>query len=124
MTIGEVSKKFDISIDTLRYYEKVGLIGPIKKSKGIREFDENDTRHIEFVKCMRDADMPINALVRYMKLFGNGDSTLNERRDILADQREFVKKQISNLQWSFEKLNYKIDLYDKQILEDNLKGKK
>ena len=63
MTIKEVGKMFDLSNDTLRYYEKVGLIGPIKKNKsGIRDYDEFDLKRIEFVKCMRGADLPIEVL--------------------------------------------------------------
>lgn len=123
MTIGEVSGKFNISADTLRYYEKVRLIGPIKKnSSGIRNFEENDLRQIEFVKCMRGAGVPVEALVRYMELFEKGDSTLKERRQILVEQREFVEKQISEFKNSFERLNHKIELYDKQILENKLNG--
>ena len=68
ITIKEVSEKFSLSKDTLRFYEKKGLIGPVKKtSGGIRNYDEEDLARIEFIKCMRAAEIPIDALKKYMK---------------------------------------------------------
>ncbi len=123
MTIGEVSKSYGISIDTLRYYEKVGLIGPIPKNKsGIRDFNEESLRQVEFVKCMRGANLPIEALTRYMQLFKQGESTLEQRRQILVKQKEIVLKQIEELKRAKEKLDAKITLYDNQLLEKKLKG--
>lgn len=122
MTIGDVSKKYDISIDAIRYYEKEGLIGPIKKNnRGIREFSENDLNQLEFIKCLRTANLPINALVEYMKLFKKGDETIKERRQILVNQKEKVLQQLQDLQKAYDKLNYKIELYDNQLLETKLK---
>lgn len=123
MTIGEVSKSYGISTDTLRYYEKVGLIGPIPKNKsGIRDFNEESLRQVEFVKCMRSANLPIEALTRYMQLFKQGESTLEQRRQILVKQTEIVLKQIEELKRAKEKLDAKISLYDNQLLEKKLKG--
>lgn len=122
MTIGEVSKKLDISTDTLRYYEKIGLIGPISKTKsGIRDYDDISIRQIEFVKCMRSADLPIEELIRYMKLFEEGDKTLKERKQILVEQREHVLGQIEKLKIVKKRLDYKLELYDEQLLEQRLK---
>ncbi len=79
MTIKEVASKFSLTNDTLRYYEKVGLIGPIKKNKsGIRDYQEEDLRRIEFIKCMRSAGIPIEILKKYVDLYDLGDSTKNE----------------------------------------------
>lgn len=123
MTIGEVSRKYGLSVDTLRYYEKVGLIGPISKNRsGIRDYEQANIRQIEFVKCMRSANLPIEALTRYMQLYEEGDSTLEERRKILVEQKENVIKKMEELEKAKEKLIYKIDLYDKQLLEKKLKG--
>lgn len=122
MTIGEVSKKLDISTDTLRYYEKIGLIGPIPKTKsGIRDYDDISIRQVEFVKCMRSADLPLQELIKYMQLFKQGDKTLKERKQILLEQRENVIEQIEKLKIVKEKLDYKLKLYDEQLLEQRLK---
>ena len=81
MTISEVSKKYDISTDTLRYYERVGMIPPVKRTAGgIRDYDEESFRWIEFAKCMRSAGLPIEALVEYVALFRQGESTFDARR--------------------------------------------
>lgn len=70
MTIAEVSKKYKITQDTIRYYEKIGLIPHVPRSKsGIRDFDENSCNWIEFIKCMRSAGLSIDVLTQYISLF-------------------------------------------------------
>lgn len=123
MTIKEVANKFDLTNDTLRYYEKVGLIGPINKSdSGIRNYNESDLKRIEFVKCMRSADLPIDVLVKYIKLYELGDTTLKERKELLEHQREILNEKIIEMQRAYERLNYKIDLYDRNMLDDKIGG--
>ena len=76
MTIAEVSRTYDLSADTLRYYERIGLIPPVHRSAGgIREYDEEDCRWVEFIKCMRGAGLPIESLVEYVALFQQGEVT-------------------------------------------------
>ena len=88
MTITEVSKKYDISADTIRYYEKIGLIPPINRNKnGIRNFTEEDCKWIEFAKCMRNAGLSIDALSQYLVLFQKGNDTIKERKQLLIEQR-------------------------------------
>lgn len=124
LKINEVSKKCNLSQDTLRYYERVGLIGPIKKSKsGIREYSQIDINRIEFVKCMRGADMPIDILVKYMKLYDIGDSTIEERKNLLLAQRENLENKMKDMKKAYDKLNYKIELYNRQELEMGLNKK-
>lgn len=70
MTIKEVSKKFGISPDTLRYYERIGLIPKVRRNRrGIRDYIEEDGKWIEFIKCMRDTGIEIEALLEYVILF-------------------------------------------------------
>lgn len=69
MKIAEVSEKHGLSADTLRYYERVGLIPPVTRSKsGIRDYGEQDIRRVEFIKCMRSAGLPIEVLIDYVAL--------------------------------------------------------
>ena len=122
MTIGEVSRKYNITEDTLRYYEKVGLIDAVPKNKsGIRDYGEAAINQVEFVKCMRCANIPIEALKRYMDLYKKGDKTINERRNILLEQKENVEAQIHELEAAKKRLEYKIEIYDKRLLERKLK---
>ena len=123
MTIGEVSKEYNLSQDTLRYYEKIGLIFNVKRNKsGIRDYSEENIKQIEFIKCMRGANLPIEALIRYTKLYSEGDSRLEERKEILVEQRNHIIKQIEELNKAKERLDYKIKIHDEKI-EKNKKLK-
>ena len=88
MKIAEVSERFNISSDTLRYYEKVGLLNPVKRVHGIREYSEEDLNRIHFVKCMRQAGLSIESILVYLELYRQGDSTLIDRLEILLNERE------------------------------------
>ncbi len=120
MTISEVSKKYNLTQDTLRYYEKIGILSNVPRNKsGIRNYDENSCRRIEFVKCMRDAGVEIEALLEYMQLFEKGKSTAKRRKEILEEQREKLLEKQKNITVSLERLDYKIELYN-----DIVSGKK
>lgn len=87
MTIKEVSQKYNISQDTLRYYERVGLIPTVARtSGGIRNYTENDLGWVENAICMRNAGVPIEALIEYVKLYQEGDETFEARRQLLQEQ--------------------------------------
>lgn len=114
ITIQEVANDFDLTKDTLRYYEKEGLIGPVKKNKsGIREYTENDLSRIEFIKCMRSAGLSISVLKEYIKLYDEGENTRDLRIKLLEKERITLKKKIEDMQKAYEKLNHKIDYYKK-----------
>lgn len=86
MTIAEVSKIYELSNDTLRYYERIGLLPPIKRTKsGIRDYQESDCKWIEFIKCMRNAGLPIEVLIEYVALYQQGDQTAGARMDLLIE---------------------------------------
>ena len=69
MKIAEVSERYSISSDTLRYYERIGLIQPVNRSaNGIRDYNEIDLRRVEFIKCMRSAGLSIEVLIEYVGL--------------------------------------------------------
>ena len=118
MTISEVSKKYEISTDTLRYYERIGLIPKVGKNKsGNRDFTETDCNWVEFIKCMRGAGISIESLIDYVKLFQEGDSTIKARKQILVEEYEILSEKIKNLQEVQERLKLKIEFYNKNILE-------
>jgi len=93
MTIAEVSKKFGLSQDTLRYYERIGLLPCVNRNKsGIRDYSEEDCKWIEFIKCMRNAGLPIEVLIEYVTLFQKGDEAIAARKELLIEQRKLLKK--------------------------------
>ena len=113
MTIAEVSKKYNVTPDTIRYYEKIGLLPTIPRTKnGIRNFDEQSCRWLEFIKCMRSAGMEIEILMQYISLYRKGKSIVNERKKLLEGQREKLLEKQKNINQTIERLNYKIELYE------------
>lgn len=118
MKIQEVSEKFGISSDTLRYYERVGLIPSVTRTmSGIRDYSELDIRRVEFVKCMRGASLPIEVLIDYMALVQEGDSTIEARKEILREQRDQLIARMEDMQKTLDLLNHKIQVYESKILE-------
>lgn len=116
MRIAEVSKKYDISADTLRYYERIGLLPPVHRNEsGIRDYDETDCSRVKFIKCMRGANVSIEALIEYMQLFAQGDETIAARKAILEEQRDQVVERMAEMQAGLDRLNYKIDHYDELL---------
>lgn len=116
MTIAEVSRKYEISADTLRYYERIGLIPPVPRNKsGIRNYDEASCQWIELMICMRKAGVQIEALVEYVELFQQGDATIDARKEILIEQRERLTVKMNEMQASLDRLNQKINGYEKVL---------
>lgn len=115
MTIAEVSEKYTISADTIRYYERIGLIPKINRNKnGIRNFTEDDCRWVEFIKCMREAGVSIEALIEYVALYQQGENTVDARKQVLIEQRKVIVEKIEEMKSTLAKLDYKIEIYDKQ----------
>lgn len=118
MTIAEVSKKVNLSADTLRYYERIGLIPELSRTEsGIRNYTEEDLGWIEFSKCMRNAGISIEALIEYIKLYKKGDVTLEARKQLLISQKDVIKERLEEIQNTFDRINYKIKNYEKLLVE-------
>lgn len=116
MTIKEVSEKYDISADTLRYYERIGMIPEVtRNANGIRNYQKSDLGWVELAICMRSAGLPVEALIEYVKLFQKGDSTFAARLQLLQEQREKLEEQKAQLQAAMDKLDYKISRYEKAV---------
>ena len=118
MKIAEVSEQYGLSADTLRYYERVGLIPPVHRNDGgIRDYDELDLRRVDFIKCMRAAGLPVEVLIEYMGLVQQGDKTIEARKEILVEQRDLLSSKMEEMRKTLERLNYKIEVYEKALLK-------
>lgn len=116
MTIKEVCKKYGISADTLRYYERVGVIPEVNRTKGgIRDYSEEDIKWVENAICMRNAGVPVEMLIDYVRLFREGDGTFQARRDLLAEARQEIQEQMDKLQETARLLDYKISRYEEAL---------
>ncbi len=117
MTISEVSKKYGLPANTLRYSEKVGLIPPVgRKESGVRDYSEEDCGWVEFIKCMRGAGLSIETLMRYVALYRKGNRTLKQRKQLLIDERDKLQARIKQMQQVLKRLNYKVEVYEERIV--------
>ena len=116
MTISEVAKLYDMPVDTIRYYEKIQLMDPVKKDdRGRRDYQEKDLRRLRFLKLMRSSGVSIDRIKEYVGLFNIGEDTLPERKQILIDQRQDMYNKIMELQNVLEELDYNIDHFDETL---------
>ena len=100
MKIAEVSERFGLSSDTLRYYERIGLLQPVNRSEsGIRDYNEADIRRVDFIKCMRSAGLPIEVLIEYVGLVQQGDATIEVYENaVLTKEQEMVQAEGPDLE--------------------------
>lgn len=127
MMIAEVSQRYDITADTLRYYERVGLIPPVNRNaNGIRNYTEEDCNWVEFIKCMRSAGLSIEVLVEYVSMFQRGNSTIKARKELLMEQRRHLEERINEMKETLKRLDRKIDGYEERVLmkEEQLKRRR
>ena len=116
MTIKEVCEKFNLSPDTLRYYERAGVIPEVRRTKGgIRDYSQDDVNWVENAVCMRGAGVPIEMLIEYVRLFQMGDETIEARRDLLLEVRSEIQKKLDQYQETMNRLNYKISRYEEAV---------
>lgn len=118
MKISEVSEQSGLTVDTLRYYEKISLLPPVNRTDGgIRDYSELDMKRIDFVKCMRTAGLPIDVLTEYFALVEQGDETTTARKKILQAQRTQLVAKMAELQETLDLLNAKIEGYEDALLK-------
>jgi DNA-binding transcriptional MerR regulator len=118
LTISEVAKKYDLTPDTLRYYERVGLLPNVSRtSGGIRNYSEEDCRWVEYIKCMRSAGVSVETLIEYVNLFYEGAETIQARKKLLLEQREQIVARINEMNDVLAKLDWKLDGYEERMLK-------
>lgn len=116
MTIKEVCSKFNVTADTLRYYERVGVIPEVHRtSGGIRDYTEEDVKWVANAICFRSAGMPIEMLIEYVRMFREGDHTIEARCNLLKEARERILEERRKYDKALEKLDYKIGKYEEAV---------
>lgn len=113
MTIKQVCDRYGLTPDTLRYYEKAGVIPQVHRTaSGIRDYDETAISWVENAVCMRGAGMPVESIIEYVRLYQAGDETLEARRDLLKAVRIKLLEQRQRMDAAIDLLSYKISRYD------------
>ena len=116
MTIKQVCQRYGLTQDTLRYYEKIGVIPPVHRSaSGIRDYDEHDLGWVENAICLRSAGVPVESIAEYVKLYQAGDETFAARRDLLSHVLADLTEQRSQLDAAIQKLTYKVSRYEAAV---------
>lgn len=112
-TVGEMAKRMHVAPSTLRYYDKEGLLPFVERSdSGIRLFKDSDFEWLAIIECLKNTGMPIKNIREFINLCLEGDSTIEQRLEIIDRQRESVHKQIAQLQQYLGTLDYKHWYYE------------
>ncbi|HCY68501.1 MAG TPA: MerR family transcriptional regulator [Firmicutes bacterium] len=117
-TIGQVAKLTGLSISTIRYYDKEGLLNGINRKSGIRSFNDKDLNTIRVIECLKNSGMLIKEIRDFMKLCEEGDSSLNERYNFFLDQEKKVQDQIKSLNQTLKLIKFKQWYYLKAISDN------
>lgn len=113
MTIREIATKTNMSTDTLRYYERIGLLPPVpRNAAGIRNYDEYFVNFINFIKKLKASGMSLEHIIDYIRLAEMGDATIQERKKLLAEARETLLDKINSLQLVAELADYQLRNYE------------
>lgn len=116
MTIKQVCQRYGLTQDTLRYYEKIGVIPPVHRTaSGIRDYDEHDLGWVENAVCLRSAGVPVESIAEYVKLYQAGDETFAARRDLLSHVLADLTEQRGQLGAAIQKLTYKVSRYEAAV---------
>ncbi len=111
-TVSEIKEKTGLSGDTIRYYERDGLLFDILRlPNGHRRYTEQDLEWIRFIVCLKSTGMPLKKIILYKELMKEGDVTATERKNIMSNQKEIVLNEISSLKNALDTLDYKIKYY-------------
>jgi MerR family transcriptional regulator, aldehyde-responsive regulator len=112
LTPAEMSARTGVSIDTLRYYEREGLIANVARAdSGHRRYNEDDVLWVEVLRCLRETGMSIEQLRHYCDLGAQGDRTEPERRRMLEEHRTLVEAQIVERHEALRLIDHKLSYY-------------
>lgn len=118
-TIGQISNMFDLSISTIRYYDKEGLLLNLERKSGIRKFTDRDVETLRVIECLKKSGLEIKEIRHFMELCQKGSSTYQERKQIFEDQKKIVLSEIERLKNTLDMLNFKCWYYEKAIKDGN-----
>ncbi|AIS59033.1 MerR family transcriptional regulator [Listeria ivanovii] len=119
MNIKEAAKITGLTNDTIRYYERIGIIMPIpRQANGLRDFNERSINQLKFAKTMRSAGMGVESLREYVAMiYENDDSTILARKALLTEQAELMQEKIDEMQEAHDYLLYKVENYEGHMRE-------
>lgn len=123
-TIGQLAATFGLSASTIRYYDKEGLLGDIKRESGIRKFTQADVEALRIIECLKMTGMQIKDIREYMLLCAKGSETYRQRRALFEERKRNVEEEIEKLQKTLATIKYKCWYYDRLIEDGSDQGVK
>ena len=114
-SISEVAQQMGVSVHTLRYYDKEGLLPFVERVNGRRMFKDSDFSCLKIISCLKNTGMPLKEIRRYMELCQLGDASLLQRQEIILEQKRSIEEQIRFLQEKLEVIVYKACYYEKAV---------
>lgn len=115
-TIKEVSEMTNLSISTLRYYDKMGLLPSLeRKQSGYRNFTDGDIEMLKIIDSFKKAGLQIKDMQHYISLVFQGESTLQERYEIFINQERVIEEKIAELEQALKVTRMKIGYYQQAI---------
>lgn len=115
--IGEIAEKMNISIHTLRYYDKEGLLPFVERTEsGRRIFSDRDIILLSTIECLKATGMPLKDIKQYVDWCVEGKKTLPQRYTLVKNQKKVLEDQMTQLQKMLDAINYKCEFY-KQAIE-------
>jgi DNA-binding transcriptional MerR regulator len=121
-TIGQVAEETGLSIHTLRYYEKEGILPVVKRNEsGMRVYEKTDIEWLKFACCLRETGMTIVEMKEFARLTLQGDETIDERMNRLHKQKARVKSQVDQLVSYMSMIDHKLEFYSEKSDKDNVK---
>lgn len=114
-SISEVAKKTGMSVHTLRFYDKEGLLPFLERVNGRRVFREEDLDRLKIINCLKNTGMPLKDIGRYMELCQRGDETLLQRQEMIRRQKESIEEQLRQLQENLKFIDYKVWYYETAV---------
>lgn len=111
-TIGEIAKRMNVSIHTIRYWDKEGLFPLVKRVNGIRVFEDKDFPFLRMLNCLKNINMPIKKIKEYVDLALEGDSTLKQRYEMILEQEKSIENQIKQLKYYKKQIDFKKKYYE------------
>ena len=115
-SIGQVAAKTGLTVHTLRYYEKEGLLPFVRKSSScLRMFSDNDLGWLSIIECLKETGMPLKGIKQYIDWFREGDSTLPQRLEMFKQQQLKILTQIEQFQKYLQKIDYKVRIYEEAV---------
>ncbi|MCP1134004.1 MerR family transcriptional regulator [Paenibacillus polysaccharolyticus] len=115
-SISEVAKKLDLTVYTLRYYDKEGLMPFVERnSTGTRQFKDSDIDFLKIIQCLKATGMPIKDIREFIAWCSEGDATLHQRYDMFTERKASVEAQMEELRRTMEVIEHKRSYYQQAI---------